>query len=698
MKNADYWARRNKIMQSALQNKALDYAQNLETQYQAAIADIDKQIRAWYQRFANNNTISYADAQKVLTAGQLKEFKWTVEQYIKKAKANGINGPWTKQLENISARVHISRLEALKIQLQQQAEDLTGKRLAVTQTSAQNAYLGSYYGTAYELQKGLGVGWTLQAVNTGELQKMLSRPWTTDDRTFTARCWTDKNKLVQAVNRELTRMIATGAGPDNAIAAITKQFGVSARNAARVVMTESAYFATAAQRDCFNDLEVEEFQVVGTFDKKTCDICGDMNGKHFSMDNFRAGETAPPFHPWCRCCTAPYFADMAGVGERWRRNPDTGEGELIPADTPFEDWKKKFVKPSKPKTPKKPATKPLQNAPVSGTMNSGAPATTTATAPAAAQSAAPERVKLEMGDFFSEFSKGAEKKQTQAVIDAINDIEDADQRVVSLYKNMTKFEDLAADNVELKIGHSENSAVSTSWRRSPTGNGRNLVKVKVDVPKLVGDEHDIGRLNTVLHEEMHFIDCLNRDRTTGKWFSSEFKQLRDAFPKPWGKTSDIGPDVKKLFDDFNKACDDVRTTLSKELNDKLSALNDAMLKKTYKGTYADYKKEYKKLIKEYTARIDAEERSLMGGGVGNLQDIYDALAGGYARDRGVVKFGHGSKYYADFDVRMHETIANYASLSVTRPDLVKLLHQDKPDLAKALDEAVDELMKKGGIK
>ena len=98
------------------------------------------------------------------------------------------------------------------------------------------------------------------------------------------------------------------------------------------------------------------------------------------------------------------------------------------------------------------------------------------------------------------------------------------------------------------------------------------------------------------------------------------------------------------------------------------------------------------------ARIDAEERSLMGGGVGNLQDIYDALAGGYARDRGVVKFGHGSKYYADFDVRMHETIANYASLSVTRPDLVKLLHQDKPDLAKALDEAVDELMKKGGIK
>lgn len=37
---------------------------------------------------------------------------------------NAIDGAWMKQLENASARVHISRLEALKLQLQQQAEVL----------------------------------------------------------------------------------------------------------------------------------------------------------------------------------------------------------------------------------------------------------------------------------------------------------------------------------------------------------------------------------------------------------------------------------------------------------------------------------------------------------------------------------------------------------------------------------------------
>ncbi len=343
--NPEYWARRTKQMENALQNRSLDYANNLGMQFNSAAREIDDKIRAWYQRFAVNNKISFSEAQKLLTKGELKEFKWTVWEYIEKAKESAVSGEWAKELENASARVHISRLEALKIQLRQQAEELAGVRIAVTKKAAENAYIGSYYHTAFEIQKGLGVACTMEALNKNAVEKILSRPWTTDNRTFTARCWTDKNKLVQILNQELTRMAVTGAPPDKAIKTIAKQLGVSARDAARVVMTESAAFATAAQRDCFNALDVEQYQIVGTFDrKKTCGFCGDMNGKVFPMSEFREGETAPPFHPWCRCCTAPYFADMEGIGKRWSRNPDTGKGELLPADTKFSDWKARYVK------------------------------------------------------------------------------------------------------------------------------------------------------------------------------------------------------------------------------------------------------------------------------------------------------------------------------------------------------------------
>ena len=340
MNNADYWARRLKIMEDALKDQSYEYVKNLEQQFDAAIAQIDTQMRAWYQRFADNNGgISYAEAQKLLTAGELKEFKWTVQQYIKAGKEHAISGAWAKELENASARVHISRLESLKIQLRQQAEALTQARVKATTDASELSYTQSYYHTAFEVQRGLGVGWTLQALNSGTVQKVLSRPWTVDNQTFTARCWTDKTKLVETVNQELTRMLATGEAPDKAIAAISKRFNVSKQNAGRVVMTESAYFSSAAQKDCFNKLGVEKYRIIGTLDTKTCNICGDMDGKVFKMSDYRPGSTAPPFHPRCRCCTAPYFDDMDGVGERYARDAKTGERYKLPKDTTYNEWK-----------------------------------------------------------------------------------------------------------------------------------------------------------------------------------------------------------------------------------------------------------------------------------------------------------------------------------------------------------------------
>lgn len=339
MNNADYWARRLKIMEDALKDRSYDRVKELDGLFDAAVADIDTQIRAWYQRFAaNNGGISYAEAHKLLTAGELKEFKWTVRQYIKAGKEHAVSGAWAKELENASARVHISRLESLKMQLRQQAEALTQARIKATADAAAMSYTESYCRTAFEVQRGFGAGWSFGMPDTSALQKLLSRPWTADGQTFTARCWTDKSKLVEAVERELTVMLATGESPGKAIDAISKRFGVSKQNAGRVVMTESAYFSSAAQKDCFAALGVEKYRIIGTLDAKTCTVCGSMDGKVFRMSEFKPGTTAPPFHPWCRCCTAPYFDDMDGVGERYARDVLTGERYKLPKDTTYEQW------------------------------------------------------------------------------------------------------------------------------------------------------------------------------------------------------------------------------------------------------------------------------------------------------------------------------------------------------------------------
>ena len=344
MKNSTYWANRMRILENSLLDTGYEYVQNLEKQYDLAIAEIDRKIAAWYQRFAKNNEITLAEAKRLLNSNELKEFRWTVEEYIKNGEASAISGEWKKQLENASSRVHISRLDSLKVQLRQEAEALHGSQLKATESLLSDTYREGYFHTAFEIQKGLGIGWSLHGLTGTEIQKVLSRPWTPDGQTFRDRVWVNKQALVNSVNTNLTQMIMRGEAPDRAIKAIAKQFNVSKNKAGRLVMTESAAFSSAAQKDCFSALDVEYYKIIGTLDSETCELCGELDGKVYKMSDYQVGATAPPFHPWCRCCTAPYFADMDS-GNRIARNAE-GKTYEVPADMTYKEWHKKSVTPT----------------------------------------------------------------------------------------------------------------------------------------------------------------------------------------------------------------------------------------------------------------------------------------------------------------------------------------------------------------
>ena len=118
MKNSDYWAQRFLQLEDALHHIAEKGASDIERQYREAQKQIEADIARWYQRLANNNGISLAEARKFLQGSDLKEFKWDVWDYIMHGEENALNGQWMKELENASAKFHISRLEALKIQTQ----------------------------------------------------------------------------------------------------------------------------------------------------------------------------------------------------------------------------------------------------------------------------------------------------------------------------------------------------------------------------------------------------------------------------------------------------------------------------------------------------------------------------------------------------------------------------------------------------
>jgi len=323
------------MLEQVQHEKSESYYRDLERAYIRTMQEIEKDIAKWYQRFADNNEISLDEAKQLLKSDELREFRWTVEEYIEYGKKNAVNQNWMKQLENASSRVHISRLESLQLQLQQHVEKLYGEQIEGFERLMKDAYQTQYYHTAFEVQKAFEIGFTLQALDETKLTKIISKPWTADGQTFSQKIWRDRNLLLDTLHTELIQSMARGEAPDQMISTIARKMNSSRSNAARLVLTESAFFSASAQKDAFSELDVERYEIIATLDHKTSSICRSMDGKVFKLADFEPGITANPFHPRCRSTTAPWFED--DYSERIARDLD-GETYYVPSNMKYEEW------------------------------------------------------------------------------------------------------------------------------------------------------------------------------------------------------------------------------------------------------------------------------------------------------------------------------------------------------------------------
>lgn len=343
MKNEAYWKKRFELVEQAQNQLGVQCYAQIERQYRRAQKQIEGQIASWYQRFADNNGVSLQEARRILTGRELAEFRWDVNEYIRHGEENAVNQQWMKQLENASARYHVSRLEALKLQTQQSLEVLFGNQLDTIDSAMKNIYTRGYYHTAFEIQKGAGVAWDFATLDDRKIRKMINSPWAPDGKNFSERIWENRQKLVHELNTELTQNIMLGQDPQKAIDAISRKMKVSKSNAGRLVMTEEAFFSSAAQKDCFRELEVEQYRILATLDSLTSNICREMDGKVFPMKDFEPGVTAPPFHVRCRTTTVPHFGDEFDfVGQRAARNED-GKTYYVPSGMTYPEWEKAMV-------------------------------------------------------------------------------------------------------------------------------------------------------------------------------------------------------------------------------------------------------------------------------------------------------------------------------------------------------------------
>ena len=329
---SSYWKRRFELLQDEALRPADEYLLDLGEIYERAAQEIEQKMLYWTKRFADNNELTMAEAKKILEAGELREFHWTLEEYAKKA-AQGSR--WAREVENASARVHLSRLEAMRLDLKGVVESAVPEDM---RWLFEEIYERAYYGAGHEVARGFGTSFPMQKIDEKALDRVMRKPWTTDARTFSDRLWTNKAKLIGTLETKLAQGLMLGTSHDKLIRELRDEMRTSFANAQRIVRTESAFFSAAGDRDAYQSLGVERFQILATLDTRTSEICQEMDQQIFEMKDFEIGVTAPPFHPNCRSTTVPYFAEIAAISRRAARDAD-GKSVIVRGDMGYKEWK-----------------------------------------------------------------------------------------------------------------------------------------------------------------------------------------------------------------------------------------------------------------------------------------------------------------------------------------------------------------------
>ena len=281
-------------------------------------------------------------------------------------------------------------------------------------------------------------------------------------------------------------------------------------------------------------------------------------------------------------------------------------------------------------------------------------------------------VKISTNNLPAPFKAKKELENSSILCDYINGQPNADPKVVKVYS----LSDKIAKDKSFKISHAN---VKPNYDPD---------KHILTIPKLDSVD-DIGKINDTLHENAHLFDFLAGDGTRGGTLSATGGNLLKVVKETDDK---IGDNVSKLFKEYN---DEVAALEDRLITDKYSPLKKSLNEQYANGdiSYKEYNKLWDKAESDFKKELDAEGRKLMGGGVNALQDIYDALSGGLYRHGGTVRYGHGIGYYFTDDIaKASEIVANYSGLSISRPDLIDLLKEDKPELVKELDAYMDTII------
>ena len=312
------------------------YFTRLEKAFNQTRRELQKTIDAFYFRYAEENGLSFAAAQKKLDAEELGELQDFIDLVMKNI------GKYNQQVNNMSIKARITRYQALEAQVDAILRQLyTIDYESEAERTMQEVYGDTYYRTWYNADQYHGFHAEFAQVNPTVVEKLLEYPF--NGAAFSDRLWKQKDHLQAQLMEAVTTMLIQGRHPSSLTKEFAKKMNSKKFDAYRLLHTESSFLMSEATHAGYKEDGVPKYEILATLDSKTCNVCGDLDNKVYEVGKEVTGVNMPPFHPLCRCTTVPHYDDTPTEGLTRAARDTDGNPIEVPEDMSWKEWKKKYV-------------------------------------------------------------------------------------------------------------------------------------------------------------------------------------------------------------------------------------------------------------------------------------------------------------------------------------------------------------------
>lgn len=309
MDSKEYWLEREQEHAKELRKVVSGKTDEIMKEYRKALNDIEADINRNFLRYAKNGNMTMSEAMKLADKMDVERFADKAKQYVQ----NMDTSPQANaDLKLYNLKMRVSRLQLLKMELNLEIDNLTGKLNDEAYKHLHKVALDEY-----RRQAGI-LGQTLR-FDDRKVKHLVNASYKLGNGyvTFSDNVWHNTEMLKARLGNVLNSAILQGKNPNQYISEFKKIFDAQPYQVGRLLITETARVQGDVQLDSYKQGGIEWYDI--SFESGACRICRRAaSGGPYRHDRAVVGYNMYPFHPNCLCSIMP--AEMMSEKERHALN------------------------------------------------------------------------------------------------------------------------------------------------------------------------------------------------------------------------------------------------------------------------------------------------------------------------------------------------------------------------------------------